>query len=133
MAAKVLIVDDEAGFIQVVGSIAGQLVWKSSHSAAHAAPLGVFIDCMPDVLILDMVMPGKDGIDVLNDILSAGIPVQIVLTSGFGDAYLRLAESVAKYHGFEPVHILRKPFRRDQLIKLLKRLAGGQRTDGDAR
>ena len=45
-----------------------------------------------------MIMPEKDGIDVLNEILLTGIPVKVVLTSGYSDSYLRLAEGVAKFH-----------------------------------
>ena len=43
--------------------------------------------------MLDMIMPEKDGIDVLNEVLLTGIPVKVVLTSGFSDstcAWLRV-------------------------------------------
>jgi hypothetical protein len=51
-----------------------------------------------------------------------GIPVKIVLTSGFSDSYLRLAEGVAKFHENEDVSVLRKPFRREELVTLLRDL-----------
>jgi CheY-like chemotaxis protein len=70
-----------------------------------------------------MIMPEKDGIDVLNEVLLTGIPVKVVLTSGFSDSYLRLAEGVAKFHENPDVSVLRKPFRRDELIALLQRLS----------
>jgi CheY-like chemotaxis protein len=82
----------------------------------------VFMAFKPDVLMLDMIMPEKDGIDVLNEVLLTGIPVTIILTSGFSDAYLRLAAGVAKFHDNENVSILRKPFRREELVALLKEL-----------
>jgi CheY-like chemotaxis protein len=67
-------------------------------------------------------MPEKDGIDVLNEILLTGIPVKVILTSGFSESYLRLAEGVAKFHDNENVSILRKPFRREELITMLTEL-----------
>jgi CheY-like chemotaxis protein len=70
-----------------------------------------------------MIMPEKDGIEVLNEVLLTGIPVKVVVTSGFSDSYLRLAEGVAKFHDNPNVSILRKPFRRDELVELLRRLA----------
>ena len=73
----------------------------------------------PDVLMLDMIRPEKDGIDVLNEVLLTGIPVKVVLTSGFSDSYLRLAEGVARFHDNPNVAVLRKPFRRDELTRLL--------------
>jgi hypothetical protein len=36
--------------------------------------------------MLDMIIPEKDGIDLLNEILLTGIPVKIVLTSDFSDS-----------------------------------------------
>ena len=70
-----------------------------------------------------MIMPEKDGIDVLNDVLLTGIPAHIVLTSGYSDAYLRLAAGVAKFHESGRVSILKKPFRRNELIQLLRQLS----------
>jgi hypothetical protein len=51
-----------------------------------------------------------------------GIPTQVVLTSGYSEAYLRLAEGVAKLHGHERFHFLKKPFRRIELVELLTKI-----------
>ena len=51
-----------------------------------------------------------------------GIPVKVVLTSGFSESYLRLAEGVAKFHENPNVSVLRKPFRREELVRLLTEL-----------
>lgn len=122
MAKRLLIVDDQAGITKVVGLIAKQLglEFKALNSSLSATE--EFIEFRPDVLILDMIMPEKDGIDVLNEVLLSGIPTRIVLTSGYSDAYLRLAEGVAKFHDSGHVSILKKPFRREELTSLLGRL-----------
>jgi DNA-binding NtrC family response regulator len=124
MAKKLLIIDDQTGITKVVELIAMQLglIARSLNSSSQATE--VFMAFKPDVVILDMIMPEKDGIDVLNEILLTGIPVKVILTSGFSDSYLRLAEGVAKFHDNEHVSILRKPFRRHELITLLKDLTG---------
>src|SRR6185312_3642503 len=122
MAKKLLVIDDQTGITKVVEMIARQLglIARSINDSALATE--TFIEFEPDVLMLDMIMPEKDGIDVLNEILLTGIPVKVVLTSGYSDSYLRLAEGVAKFHDNENVSILRKPFRRDELIALLEKL-----------
>jgi two-component system OmpR family response regulator len=122
MAKKLLVIDDQTGITKVVELIARQLGLdvRSVNSSAQATE--TFIEFKPDVLMLDMIMPEKDGIDVLNEVLLTGIPVKIILTSGFSDAYLRLAAGVAKFHDNENVSILRKPFRREELVALLKEL-----------
>ena len=122
MAKKLLVIDDQTGITKVVELIARQigLTARALNSSAEATE--VFIAFKPDVVILDMIMPEKDGIDVLNEILLTGIPVKVVLTSGFSDSYLRLAEGVAKFHDNENVSVLRKPFRREELVNLLTEL-----------
>jgi CheY-like chemotaxis protein len=66
-----------------------------------------------------MIMPELDGIEVLNDILLTGYPTSIVLSSGYGEAYMHLAAGVARYHGVATPPMLRKPFRRVELEELL--------------
>ena len=121
-AKKLLVVDDQTGITKVVELIARQLGLNARSLNSSAQATETFIEFKPDVVMLDMIMPEKDGIDVLNEILLTGIPVKVVLTSGFSDSYLRLAEGVARFHENPNVSVLRKPFRRDELIKLLTNL-----------
>lgn len=123
MTKKLLIVDDQAGITRVVSLVARQLGLECRELTDPLRATEEFIDYQPDILILDMIMPEKDGIDVLNDVLLTGIPAHIVLTSGYSDAYLRLAAGVAKFHESGRVSILKKPFRRNELIQLLRQLS----------
>jgi CheY-like chemotaxis protein len=122
MAKKLLIIDDQTGITKVVELIARQLGLNARALNNSSEATDAFIAFMPDVVMLDMIMPEKDGIDVLNEILLTGIPVKVVLTSGLSDSYLRLAEAVAKFHANRNVSILRKPFRREELVTLLQEL-----------
>lgn len=121
MPRKLLMVDDQPSMTKVVALIASQLGMEFRSVNDLLAAIQTFIDYRPDVLILDMIMPETDGIEILNQVMVTGIPTQIVLTSGFGDAYLRLAEGVFKFHGGNPdaLSVLKKPFRRDKIVELL--------------
>ena len=123
MAKKLLVIDDDPGITKVIELIAQQigLNVRSLNSSAQATE--AFIAFKPDVLMLDMIMPQKDGIDVLMEILLTGIPVKVVLTSGFGDSFLRLAAGVGKFHDNPNVSVLRKPFRHAELTTLLTDLS----------
>lgn len=123
---KLLVVDDQVGITKVMELIAREagMQCRTLNKPARRDATEAFIEYRPNVLILDMIMPQKDGIDVLNDILLTGIPTKIVVTSCFSDAYLRLAAGVAKVHGGPGVAVLRKPFRRDDFISLLSRITG---------
>jgi two-component system, OmpR family, response regulator ResD len=119
MAKKLLIIDDQAGITRIVGLVARELGIECRAINDSLVATEVFLEYRPDIALIDMIMPEKDGLDVLNEILTTGIPTQIVLTSGFGDGFLRLGTGLAAFHGTQ-VSILKKPFRRTELTKLLK-------------
>jgi two-component system, OmpR family, response regulator ResD len=120
MNKKLLIIDDQQGVAKVVALIAAALGYETRVLTSSVRAIDVFIDFHPDVVILDMIMPEKDGIDVLNEILLTGLQPRIVLTSGFSDGYLRLAEGVARFHANDDIAVLRKPFRREELVAVLQ-------------
>jgi CheY-like chemotaxis protein len=119
MSKKLLMIDDDSGIARVVGLIARELGMEFRAIASPLIANEVFAAYRPDIVIIDMIMTEKDGIEVLSEILATGIPTKVVLTSGFGDAYLRLGVGVAKFHGTEGVPLLKKPFRRAELMELL--------------
>jgi two-component system KDP operon response regulator KdpE len=119
---RLLIVDDEAGVTRAIAMIARELAFDVQIVNTPGRALDAFLSFRPHVAMIDMIMPEKDGIDVLNVILLTGIPVHLMLTSGFSENYLRLAEAVVRFHDGARYSILRKPFRRHELITALSRL-----------
>ena len=74
----------------------------------------------PDVVLLDMRMPGMSGLDVLNALASANhLPPTIILTT-FDDDQLVLAGLKAGALGY-----LLKDVSLDQLVDAVKTVAGG--------
>lgn len=120
MNRKLLIVDDQIGLTRVIQRMAEELGYETRITNCPLEAVDVYVEFLPDVVILDMIMPGKDGIDVLNEMLLTGAKTRFVLTSGLSDGYLRLAEGVARFHDLDGVHVLRKPFRRAELTDLLR-------------
>jgi DNA-binding response OmpR family regulator len=104
---------------RVMQRVAEREGWEVRPLSDSAAAIDVFLEFVPDVVVLDMVMPGKDGLDVLNEMLLCGVPARVVVVSGFGTAYLRLAEGVAVFHGVDRVSTLKKPFRQAEFIAAL--------------
>lgn len=120
MNRKLLIVDDQIGLTRVIQRMAEELGYETRIANCPMEAVDAFVEFLPDVVILDMIMPGKDGIDVLNEMLLTGEKTRFVLTSGLSDGYLRLAAGVARFHERDGVHVLRKPFRRAELTELLR-------------
>jgi len=74
----------------------------------------------PDVVLLDMRMPGKSGLDVLNTFAAKGeVPPTIILTT-FDDDQLVLAGLKAGARGY-----LLKDVSLDQLVEAVKTVAAG--------
>lgn len=124
MGKKLLMIDDDAGIARVVsvGLIARELGMEFRAITGPLTANEVFAAYRPDIVIIDMIMAEKDGIEVLSKILATGVPTKVVLISGFSNVYLRPGIGVTKFHGIEGVPLLKKPFRRAELIELLNML-----------
>jgi CheY-like chemotaxis protein len=122
MPQKLLVIDDQAGINAAVKRVGAALGLQTMAVREPTKATEAFINFAPDVVLLDMIMPERDGIDLLDEMLLTGVPTKFVIMSGYGEAYLRLAQGVAAFHGVEPVPVLRKPFRRHQLEALLRSL-----------
>jgi DNA-binding response OmpR family regulator len=119
---RILLVDDDAQLSQVlrIGLEAQGYVTRSENQPGRA--LGVVREFKPDLIVLDIVMPGKDGGDVAQELSRqkdvAGIPV-IFLSS------LVSKEDAAKPRpGGET--ILAKPISIVELTKCIEERLGAK-------
>lgn len=94
-----------------------------------AAALQTWSSLQPDVVVLDLSLPGKDGLEVLQQARKAGLdtPVLILTARGtVGDRILGLNAGADDY--------LPKPFDLDELearVRALHRRRGGPARDGE--
>jgi CheY-like chemotaxis protein len=117
---KVLIVDDEQDFLQVLGkrlTVSGYSVISASNGR-DAVSLAK--SQHPDIIVLDIVMPGMDGGQVMSELKehssTRNIPV-ILLTGLFSKA-----EEI-KYGSTVSDHIvLAKPLDAEKLLEQMKKL-----------
>jgi DNA-binding response OmpR family regulator len=75
----------------------------------------------PDVVLLDMMLPDLDGVDVVQRLRAAGVQVPVVLCSGDLGA--------ARGRGLDPRLVqgmLQKPFETSQLLAALDRARFGR-------
>jgi DNA-binding response OmpR family regulator len=69
----------------------------------------------PDGIVLDIGLPGRDGIDLLRDIADLAPDTSVLVMSGRGDAWLSLSAAVGKLVGSPRVVATQKPIRLETL------------------
>lgn len=111
--SKIMIVDDNLQNIKLLGQLLRQKNYKIAISETGEEALSIVEEVIPDLILLDIIMPGIDGYETcrklkLND-KTKGIPV-IFLSS--------LKESINKVEGFEAggVDYISKPIDPDELF-----------------
>jgi CheY-like chemotaxis protein len=115
---KVLVIDDEEAFCILLARMLSRLGYNVMTSTQAKS---VHFDDMKDsdIIFIDMVMPGMDGIQVLQLLSSHQIKSEIVLMSGADDEILRKAESFAKSCDLRLIGVLSKPFREIDVRDIL--------------
>lgn len=84
MPSKILLVDDEREFIQTLSE---RLLMRDMGSAIAydgESALEVAREDEPDVMILDLKMPGIDGIEVLRRVKSSQPEIEVIILTGHG-------------------------------------------------
>jgi CheY-like chemotaxis protein len=119
MPKKLLVIDDEKSITKIIDKIASELGYEVRTLNDAATAFDLFQKFQPDILMLDLMMPDVDGIDVLNQVLAVGTDARLIVMSGYGKTYLQLGEAVAVFHEHPNITTLAKPFRRSDLIALL--------------
>jgi two-component system KDP operon response regulator KdpE len=66
--AKILVVDDEAQIRRALGSILSTRGYKAIFASDGSEGLDLAIDQNPDLVILDLAMPGMEGLDVCREL-----------------------------------------------------------------
>ncbi len=124
--SSVLVVDDEEPVLKIVSYALTQAGY-SVHTAGDAAGGEfMFSEVKPDVVILDVMLPGKSGLDVARDI-RAQSNVPIIMLSARGDEVDRILGLE-----FGADDYVTKPFSPRELVSRVKailRRAGGGRDE----
>jgi len=116
-----IVVDDEPDLAGFVCTVAEQVGFdaKQFNDAALFKAQGV----CADVIVLDLIMPGVDGVEVIRFLAERDCNAQLILVSGFDPAVLHSAQKLATEQGLNVVGSLSKPFRYDELTQLLSGLS----------
>lgn len=78
-------------------------------------------DWKPDIIVLDIIMPERDGIELIAALAKAGYGGPLILVSGAEEFYLTMAAKNARDRGLALAATLRKPCRAEELRQVLRK------------
>ena len=102
----ILVVDDEVDLLEMVQSIFDRAGFTNILTAASGKEaIKVWKDRQPDLIILDIMMPGMDGLSVLKEIrATSNIPVLLLTARGEAEDRVTGFESGADDYLIKPFH-----------------------------
>ncbi len=113
---KVLLVDDEEGFVTTLAERMEMRDVGSQVALDGQSALQMIKDEVPDVMVLDLRMPGIDGLEVLRRVKSMYPQVQVVILTGHGSVKDEMeARSLGAFE------YLNKPVDIDHLLGIIRK------------
>jgi DNA-binding response OmpR family regulator len=121
--ARILLIDDD----DLVRRALRHVMVKNGHTVIEAANgkegLDLFKSAQADLVITDIVMPGKEGTEVLIELRKKTPPVKVIAISGGGRQgtadYLKVAQHLGA------AKVLAKPFSGEELLSAIRELLPG--------
>lgn len=114
--SKILLVDDSAFMRKVLTDILLINGYEEISEAENGKKcLEKFNDEKPDVVLLDLIMPEKDGLEVLKEIIPLGAKVLVITAVGQQDMLNEAIKLGASGY-------IVKPFEETQILEQIKKL-----------
>ena len=123
-ALKILLVDDEEDYVRTMAERLQMRDLGSNVALNGEEALSVLEDDLPDVMVLDLKMPGIGGLEVLEAVKSRYPDVQVIILTGHGS---EKDEAIALRLG--AFAYLKKPVDIQDLMAEVRR--AGENSQGD--
>ncbi len=114
MRSRVLVVDDDAALAEMLSIVLRSEGYEPIWCAYGDKALAIFRESRPDLVLLDLMLPGRDGVDVCRDIRQdSGVPI-IMLTAK--------TDTIDVVEGLEAGadDYVSKPFKAKELLARIK-------------
>jgi DNA-binding response OmpR family regulator len=123
----VLLIEDDRPLLLAMARAFARAGARVILAADGAEGLDRFLTSSPDLVVTDIIMPGREGIETLLAMKAARPEVPILAVSGGGQTPAREFLTLAKGLGADG--ILAKPFRAEQLLAAARLLIDLPPTD----
>ncbi len=116
---RVLVIDDDPGVLELMEAYFSRQGYRVLGVRIGEDALGTLDDTQPDLVILDLVLPGMGGLDVLRQLKQALPRVPVVMFSGHAHT-----KNVVQAMRRGASDFLRKPFELEELDLVLQNVLG---------
>jgi len=117
---RILIIDDEVQIREMLGQMLGREGYDVVNAPDGKVGMKVCREQHIDLIITDIIMPEKDGIEMILELRHDFPDLKVIAISGGGrlgpDGYLEMAQKLGAHRTFF------KPFNRKEILEAVKDL-----------
>lgn len=125
---NILLVDDDPFVLKLHARVLKNLGFNFI-TACESGPEGLehldYLGSPPNLILLDLNMPGMDGLEFIRHLVERGYPGSLILLSGEDERVLQAAEKLVRAHQIKMLGHMRKPVKPDELERLLQKFGSG--------
>src|SRR5512139_3987467 len=114
MGKTILIVDDEESICSSLGGILNDEGYRAITAGSGEDAIRMIEEEMPDLVLLDIWLPGMDGLETLGQIKSEHPQLQVIMMSGHGN--IETAVKATKLGAFD---FIEKPLSLDKTVLIV--------------
>lgn len=119
---RLLLIDDESAIRDLVADVAESAGYDVEAVATRDEFFTAFDRAPPDVAIIDLVLPGSDGVEVLRELAERDASAKLIVISGMDSKVLNTAERLGGQYGLRMVGAFTKPVDMATLTACLEAL-----------
>lgn len=125
MTLRILVIDDDDQIRELIREVlerSGHTVFEADNGDAGIKMVG---EETVDVVVTDIIMPDKDGLETITELRKSYPDIKIVAISGGGRRVNRDYLPTAQAFGAD--RVLYKPFRPQEVVQAVTEVAGAEK------
>jgi two-component system, response regulator, stage 0 sporulation protein F len=115
MAGKILIVDDQFGIRILLNEVLHKEGYDTFQAANGVQALDIVTKHSPDLVLLDMKIPGMDGIEILRRMKQMNEDIRVIIMTAYGEL-----DMIQKAKDLGAITHFAKPFDIDDIRKVVR-------------
>lgn len=115
MAGKILIVDDQFGIRILLNEVMMREGYETYQAANGLQALEIVQNHAPDLILLDMKIPGMDGIEILKRVKKIDPDIRVIIMTAYGEL-----DMIQEAKELGAITHFAKPFDIDDIRKAVR-------------